>query len=183
MNHREYAKLIEQAREKIKEYTTQIDNKKRIIAELKQQSNESDQQLIVTRQSLQLLEQNLQEKERQKGRLDNEITKRQENLEDINKLIKESLKISPEEKMALSNSELAKLKQEIEHNKNELSYLKEKYQKVNSEKQEIQREISKQEKFAHELKAQVAQLNAQKVEVTEGINGLETRHKKLIENF
>ena len=46
----------------------------------------------------------------------------------------EALKISPEDKMALSNTELARLKQQIEHSKSELTYLKKKYQEVKGEK-------------------------------------------------
>ena len=173
---REYSNIIEQARERIREYTREIDSKQRAIFELEQQTT-------VCQQSLQLIQQNLQEKEQEKNRLDGEIAKRQENLAGFNNLINEALKISPEDRMALSNAELAKLKQQIEHNKSELSYLKEKYQEVKEEKQEIQTAISQQEESVHQLKALLAELNARKVETTEEINSLQTKYQQLQEEF
>lgn len=60
-----------------------------------------------------------------------------------------------------------------------LQLLQQNIQQKEREKQEIQTKISTQEELRHELKAEVAQLNAQKVEASEGINGLESRHKEL----
>ena len=174
--NQEYSNLIEQARKRIKEYTIEIDGKQKNIFEL-------EQQITVCQQSLQLIQQNLQEKEREKKRLDAEIVERQKNLEGFSNLMNEALKISPEEKLALSNEELAKLKQQIEHSKSELSYLKEKYQEVKEEKQGIQTAISKQEELVHKFKALIAQLNARKVEAKEEINSLQTKYKKLKEEF
>ena len=183
MNPGEYSKLIQQAREKLLELKRKIELKQKEQTDLNQHCNELKQQSAIAQQSLQLLKQNLQEKERETGRLNDEIATRQKDLEGINKLIKEALKISPEDRKALSDANLAKLQQDIQHRQNELNYLQEKYQEISSEKKQLQEEISRQEELKHNLKAEVAQLNAQRTELTESIKGLETREEKLTEEF
>lgn len=71
------------------------------------------------------------------------------------------------------------LKAQLTVAQHSLQLLQQNIQQKEREKQEIQTKISTQEELRHELKAEVAQLNAQKVEASEGINGLESRHKEL----
>ena len=75
------------------------------------------------------------------------------------------------------------LKAQLTVAQHSLQLLQENIQQKEREKQEIQTKISTQEELRHELKAEVAQLNAQKVEASEGIKGLESRHKELRAEF
>lgn len=75
------------------------------------------------------------------------------------------------------------LKAQLTVAQHSLQLLQQNIQQKEREKQEIQTKIFTQEELRHELKAQVAQLNAQKVEASEGIKGLESRHKELRAEF
>ncbi len=126
MNPGEYAKLIQQARTKLQELHKEETS-------LIQKCNELEQQSAIEKKTFKLLEQNLQEKERETGRLNNKIAERKSNLRDINKLIRDALEISPEDRKAISDAELARLKSEIKYSQNQLTNLQKKYQEINSD--------------------------------------------------
>ena len=78
MYDKEYSDINEQARKRIQEYQREVESKQKIIFEVKQQCNELKAQLTVAQHSLQLLQQNIQQKEREKQETQTKICKQED---------------------------------------------------------------------------------------------------------